>query len=148
VRKFRFRLKGLEDLKGAELDALRLEFAAAQAELKRLEGGLLTARATLEETYNEIMKLRCSRTDPLILICLESYTGVLRERIRQLRKDLTAQRQETAETRERLVGKHKEKKVLEIYRERKFDEYSKYLERELQKELDEAASHLKHEGLG
>ena len=145
MRTFKFRLKGLEDLRGAELDALRQEYAAAQAELRRLEDGLLTLRATLDDTYNEIMELRRTRTDPVILLSLEGYTMMLRRRIRQLTGEIATQRQEMAETRERLIGKHKEKKVLEKYRERKFDEYSQYIERELQKELDEAASHVKQE---
>ena len=145
MRKFRFRLQGLTNLKGAELDALRQEHANAQAELRRSEEELLNTRAALDATYSELMDLRIKQADPTILLSLESYSIVLREQILALQQRVARQRQDLAEAHERLVAKHKEKKVLEKYRERKFTEYSQNVERELQKELDEAASHVQQD---
>jgi len=127
-----------------ELDALRQAFAAAQAELWKTEGELIVARDTLDATYNELAELRIAQAEPLILLSLESYTGVLREQIRGLRQRITEQRQQLKEAQERVAEKHKEKKVLEKYRERKFIEYNANLEREIQQELDEIAQNMHH----
>jgi flagellar FliJ protein len=145
MRKFRFRLQGLANLKGAELDALRQEHAAAQAELRQTEGKLLATRAALDATYNELMELRLGQADPTILLSLESYCLVLRDQALALQQRVARQRHELAEAHERLVAKHREKKVLEKYRERKFTEYSQNVQRELQKEIDEAASHVQQD---
>lgn len=139
MRKFKFRLQGLEDIKGMELDALKQECAAAQTELHKSEHDLIEARAALDSTYAEIGELRRLQADPLILLSMESYTGVLREQIKALSQKVATQRNALAETREKLAGKHKEKKVLEKYHEKKFTEYSQLIEREMQKELDETA---------
>jgi len=144
MKKFKFRLEALENIKGMELDALRQAFAAAQAELWKTEGELIVARDTLDATYNELAELRIAQAEPLILLSLESYTGVLREQIRGLRQRITEQRQQLKEAQERVAEKHKEKKVLEKYRERKFIEYNANLEREIQQELDEIAQNMHH----
>lgn len=142
MRKFRFRLEGLESIKGMELDVLRQTFAAAQAGLLRTESELIVARDTLNATYNELMELRMTQTDPVILLSLESYTGVLREQIRSLRQQIAGQRRQLREAQQKVAEKHREKKVLEKYRDRKFDEYNQSAGRELQQELDETAQNM------
>ena len=139
MRRFKFRLEALENIKGMELDALRQAFAVARAELARTEGKLIVARDTLDATYNELAELRIAQVEPLILLSLESYTGVLREQIRSLRQKIADQRRQLREAQEKLAAKHKEKKVLEKYRERRLAEYNVDLEREIQQELDEIA---------
>jgi flagellar export protein FliJ len=147
MRKFRYRLQGLEDIKGMELDALRQAYASAREELRRSEQELLNLRAALDSTYSELMDLRIAQTDPLILLSLESYAAALREQIRAVAQRIADQRAAPQEARENLALKRKEKKVLEKYRERKLTEYGKYVEREMQKELDETAAniHLRRE---
>ena len=142
MRKFKYRLQGLENIKGMELDALRQALATAQEKLRRSEEELINLRAALDTTYNELTELRIAQTDPLILISLESYTGVLREQIRAVAQRVTDQREALREAQQHLAEKRKEKKVLEKYRERKLAEYNQYAEKELQKELDETAGNI------
>lgn len=142
MRKFKYRLQGLENIKGMELDALRQAFASAREELRRSEQELLSLRAALDNTYSELMELRIAQTDPLILLSLESYAATLREQIRAVAQRIADQRAALQEARENLALKRKEKKVLEKYRERKLTEYWRYVEREMQKELDETAANI------
>jgi len=150
MRKFKYRLQGLEDIKGMELDALRQAYAAAQRELRRCEQELLNLRAALDYTYSELMELRIAQADPLILLSLESYAAALREQIRAVSQRIADQRASLQEARDKLAQKRKEKKVLEKYRERKLADYRQYVERETQKELDETAAsiHLRGDHLG
>jgi flagellar protein FliJ len=140
MRKFQFRLQGLENIKGMELDSLRQEYAQQQAELRRREQELLSARDSLNSTYVEFIKHKLNHTDPVMMLSLESYTLVLRDQLTACQAGVARQRQELSQARERLTNKHKEKKVLEKVHERQFTKYSQYVERELQKELDETAS--------
>lgn len=142
MRKFKYRLEGLENIKGMELDALRQALATAQEKLRRSEEELINLRAALDNTYNELGELRIAQADPLILISLESYTGVLREQIRAVAQRISDQRNALREAQQHLAEKRKEKKVLEKYRERKLAEYNQYAEKELQKELDETAGNI------
>lgn len=140
MRKFAFRLQGLENIKGLELDSLCQELAAAQAELRRAEEDLLTAREALNSAYNELADLRTKRAEPMILLSLESYTGVLRDQQAACGERVARLTCNLRDARERLAEKRKEKKVLEKYRERQFTKYSQYVQRESQKELDETAT--------
>ena len=140
MRKFKFRLQGLENIKGMELDTLRQEYAQQQAELRKREQELLSTRDNLNSTYAEFIKHKLGQADPVMLLSLESYTMVLRDQLSACQAGVAKQRQELASARERLTSKHKEKKVLEKFHERQFTKYSQYVDRELQKELDETAS--------
>jgi len=139
MKKFRFKLQRLEDVKETELDRLRMETAAAERALSQAQQDLAASRHTLEQTYDELSRLRQRQSDPLILLSLESYTAILRDSIRRCSQAVLERSKELAESRQRLTDKHQEKKLLEKVRERKFSEYSLYLERENQKELDETA---------
>jgi flagellar export protein FliJ len=147
MRKFRFRLQNLENIRGMELDALRQAMANAQAGLRRAEEELLDARAALDSTYNEVAQLRLERADPMLLLSLESYTGVMRDQVLACAQQVARRKAELRAARERLVAKHKEKKVLEKFRERQHLKYSQYVERETQKELDETAKSSHRPGL-
>jgi flagellar export protein FliJ len=146
VRKFRFRLQGLESIRGMELDALRQAYAAAQAELRQAEENALDARQALENAYVELAALRLSNADAMLLLSLESYALVMRDQVLACAQQVARRRLELREARERLVAKHREKKVLEKYRERQHQKYSRYVERESQKELDEAAKNVRKQG--
>ena len=113
MRKFKFRLQGLEDIKGMEVDALRQAFAAAREELKRSEGNLLNARAAQDSTYHELAIERTAQADPLILLSLESYGVLLRDQVRALTQKVAQQRRELQAAQDRLAAKYKEKKALE-----------------------------------
>lgn len=130
-----------------ELDALRQAMASAQAGLRRAEEELLDARAALDTSYNEVAQLRLERADPMLLLSLESYTSVMRDQVLACSQQVARRKAELHAARERLVAKHKEKKVLEKYRERQHLRYSQYVERETQKELDETAKNSHQAGL-
>ncbi len=144
MRKFHFRLQQLENIRGMELDALRQALANAQAELRRAEEELLDSRAALDNAYNEVGQLRLSHADPMLLLSLESYAGIMRDQVLACAQSVARRKAELREARERLVAKHKEKKLLEKYRERQHLSYSLYTERETQKELDETAKNAHH----
>lgn len=140
MRKFKFRLQGLENIRGMELDSMRQEYTLQQEELRNSEQELLHTRDGLNAAYNELAELRCQGMEPMIVLSLESYTQVLKSQLNACHKRVAGQRQALAAARERLTEKHKEKKVLEKFRERQHSRHSQYVERELQKELDETAS--------
>ena len=139
MRRFKFRLATLESLKGMELDQLKQQLAAAHAELRKAEQAWLSTRDALNEAYNELAAVRTKRTDSVILLSLESYTVLLRQQLTARATAVAQQKKALAEAQARLSAKHKEKKVLEKYRERQLAKYSQYVERETQKDLDEAA---------
>jgi len=142
MRKFNFRLGSLENIKAQELDEMRLKLAEVQGELRRAERDLLNTREALAATYEELADLRQRRTEPLLLLSLESYTSVLRGQQAAQAERVAKQKRELAEARERLAEKHKEKKVLEKYRERQFAKHAAQAQREEQLELDETAKNL------
>lgn len=142
MRKFRFRLQGLENIRGMELDQLRLALAEAQGQLRQAEGELLEARAALDNAYGELIRLRLEQADPVILISLESYAQVMRDQVMACAQNVARRKQALHEARERLTVKHREKKVLEKFRERQFLRYSLETERETQKGLDETAKNV------
>jgi flagellar export protein FliJ len=144
MRKFHFRLQQLENIRGMELDALRQALANAQADLRRAEEELLNSRSALDNAYNEVAQLRLKRADPMILLSIESYAGIMRDQVLACAQSVARRKAELREARERLVAKHKEKKVLEKFRERQHQSYSQYVERETQKELDETAKNAHH----
>ena len=139
MKKFQYRLAKLENIKGLEVDGLRLELAEAQAVLSKFEQELINYRESLDNTYTELIGLRMTKTDPLFLLCLESYAGIVREQITKSTQMIATQRQELAGRRDKLVEKHKEKKILEKYRERQAAKHSQTVERLAQNELDEVA---------
>lgn len=143
MRKFRFRLQQLENIRGMELDALRQALAKAQAELRRAEEELLASREALDNAYNEVAQLRLGHADPMLLLSLDSYAQIMRDQVLACAQSVARRKAELREARERLVAKHKEKKVLEKYRERQHQTYSQYIERETQKELDETAKNIR-----
>jgi len=141
MRKFRFRLQSLENIKGLELDTLRQQLAKKQAAVRSAEQSLLAIRDALNDAYNELAKLRSEgRTDSTLLLSLESYTVLLRDQLRAQAQRVMQLRREMEEARGLLLTKHREKKVLEKYRERQLAKYSLNVEREEQKQLDETAS--------
>lgn len=142
MRKFRFRLQSLENIRGMELDALRQALASAQADLRRAEQELHDARAALDNTYNEVAQMRLKQADSMLLLGLESYAGVMRDQVLACAQQVARRKQELHEARQRLVAKHKEKKVLEKFRERQHLKHSLYFAREEQKEIDETAKHM------
>lgn len=136
-------MQTLENIKGLELDALQQQLAEKQAALRSAEQQLLAIRDALNDSYNELARMRSAgRTDPAILLSLESYSMLLRDQLRAQSQRVMQLRREMEEARGLLVQKHKEKKVLEKFHERKFAQYSQYVERELQKQLDETASNV------
>jgi len=139
MRKFRFRLKTLENLRGMELDSLRQQLAQAQEGLRIAEQALLDAREALNNAYDELMQLRLAQADPTILLSLERYAMIMRDQAVACAQNVARRRQELREARERLTAKRREKKVLEKVRERQFAKYSQYVARQTQKEIDEAA---------
>lgn len=146
MREFKFRLKGLEDIKGMEFDALRQAFAAARKELRLTEGELLEARAALDAAYDELARERLAQADPLLLLSLEGYAVLLRDQVRALTHKAAQQRRQLRDAQERLAQKYKEKKALEKFHQRRLTEYSQYVERELQKELDEIGQNMHQAG--
>ena len=142
MKKFKYRLEKLENIKGLEVDGLRQELAEAQAQLRKLEQELINFRASLDDTYTELMGLRITQTDPLFLLSLESYASILRDQITKSMQLIATGRQELSERRDKLVKKHKEKKVLEKYRERQELKHSQTNDRLNQSELDEAAQNV------
>jgi flagellar FliJ protein len=143
MKAFRFRLASLENIKGLQLDELRQALAQRQLAARAAEDRLLSLRAALDETYVALAQERIKQPDPAVLMSFESYSSLLRGQIQMQAVRVMELRREMELAQKRLVAKHREKKVLEKLRERQHAEYSQIEQREHQKELDEAASHVK-----
>ncbi|MCH7472492.1 hypothetical protein IIA79_06020 [bacterium] len=139
MQRFSFRLEKLESVRGMELDAMRQAMAEAEQRLRQAEEELLMSRNTLELAYDELMKLRLCNADPVVLLSLETYACKRHEHAEGCLRRVDEQGQALLQARDRLTGKHKEKRVLEKYRARQFTEYSRLAGRQDQRELDEAA---------
>lgn len=141
MRKFRFKLGRLEQVKGLELDGLRLALSVAEQAHKQAVDELEEARAALESSYDELARQRAEGVSGAMLQSLESYSMLMREQIRQAAERVIQREAELREARERLSAKLQEKKALEKMREREFKLYSLELERHEQSEFDETAKH-------
>jgi flagellar export protein FliJ len=140
MKKFRFRLKSLEELRSAEVDAARQAMLAAQEELRRAEQRLVTLRESIEKSYGEIARMRSERADAAMVLSIEAYCSLLRQQEQRQQMEVQRLSRRFSELRDELAERHKDKRVLEKYRERLKEEHGLQMALHMQNELDETAS--------
>jgi len=145
VSAFRFRLERFLEIRRAKEEVAQREFAraagAAAEETRRLA-------ALLAEEEDSKRASRERRRGPLDLAALrlqEGYLSAVDRRVRASRERLLELQRAEGEKRQALVEAMKAVKVLERFRERKLAEWTRSLDREERKVLDEAA-HAGREG--
>lgn len=142
MRKFRFKLGRLEAVKGIELSSLQQAVAAAEQAHRQALGELEDARIALEQSYDELARLRAAGHSGALLASTESYGLLMREQVKLASERVIQREAELRAAREALTAKHQEKKALEKVRERQYQLYSLELERHNQSELDETAKNV------
>jgi flagellar FliJ protein len=139
MKRFRFRLASLENIRRMQVDELRQVLAKQQAALRKAEDELLSQRAALDDTYNGIAQERTNNPDTAVLASFEAYAGMLRKGMQMQAYRVLELRRELDLAQRRLIEKYREQKVLGKLRERQHAQHSLKLERDTQHELDEAA---------
>jgi len=140
VKRFRFRLQKLVEVRRLKEDALRQELARAQEALEReraVLGKLAGARgATLEE-------LRASvggRLDVEWIAAYHRYLGFLAHRIREQGAVVDRLAREEAAKREALIAARRARMVVEKLKERAYARYREEIGRMEQAFLDEVGT--------
>ncbi|MEZ5339743.1 MAG: flagellar FliJ family protein [bacterium] len=139
MKKFRYRFASLENVRGLELDNLRMELRGAQQKLEEALEQQQNMLGELEQSYDEIARLRASRGVALLQESLGSYTALLKRRLQDQAGLIEKRRNELEQVQQLVSEKHQETRVLEKHRERQFGAYLQEMERDMQRELDETA---------
>jgi flagellar protein FliJ len=145
VSAFRFRLERFLDIRRAKEDVAQREFARAAREAREETGRLAALLAEEEESKRASRERRRGPLDLAALRLQEGYLSAVDRRVRASRERLLELGRAEAEKRRALVEAMKAVKVLERFRERKLAEWTRSLDREERKVLDEAA-HAGREG--
>jgi len=137
--KFSFNLEPLLDYRKRLEELSKKDFAEAAAQLREEEERLVGLRRTYREASEEVDELKTSgRTHELGLYA--AYLARLKTTIAGQEKAIEEARGELERRRGELLEATKEKKVVEVMRERSFEAFRKRERRRDQKETDELAT--------
>ena len=139
MKRFSYRFSGLQGVRGIELDNLRMDMISAQRMLEEAELELQRLRTELENSYDEIARLRKHRGSHVLMQSMEGYGAQLHHKLQDQTGRIMRCRHELEQARHRVSEKHLETKVLEKHREKQFELHLKDMERDMQRELDESA---------
>jgi flagellar export protein FliJ len=144
MKKFNYRLRGIEDFRKERLRTVQKELRKIrdefQSEKKTL--GLLTDqredyRARLKDKSHAFLELN-------ELNWYKEYLYLLEEKIKEKKQNLKKLRQNLIQLKKLTKKREKEKKTLERNRLTKFTQFLSELRKEEQKELDEVSRALSH----
>ncbi|MCB1186490.1 flagellar FliJ family protein [bacterium] len=142
MKRFSYRFEGLQNVRGIELDNLRMDMRSIEHQLELAQLQLHEMQAELETSYEEIARLRASRGGTVMLESLNGYTALLRHRLQEQNGLIARRQHELEQARLRVSEKHRETKVLEKHREQQFGIYLQDMERDMQREMDESAGNM------
>jgi len=145
VSGFRFRLERFLEIRRAKEDVAQRELARAALAVREETLRLTALLAEEEECRRASRDLRRGPLDLAALRLGEDYRSAMDRRVRDSRERLLELGRAEAGKRLALVEAMKAVKVLERLRERKLAEWTRSVEREERKVLDEAA-HAGREG--
>lgn len=140
MKKFRFTLQSLYDVKLTIKDKLQAEYAEAEAAWR----AALERQLGLERLYEEEIAAFEARAREGVtaseLTRAAAYHEDLRERIQRAKAETARTSKIMSEKREELVAVHKEIKVLERLQEKQYAGYLKELEKDEAKVMDSILS--------
>jgi len=144
MKKFNYRLRGIEDFRKEHLRSVQVELRKIRDEFKSEKEalGLLTDqredyRARLKDKSHAFLELN-------ELNWYKEYLHLLEKKIEEKKQDLKILRQNLIQLKKLTKKREKEKKTLERNRLSKFTQFLAELRKEEQKELDEVSRALSH----
>ena len=147
MKKFRWRLQRLLDLKVRQEDMLRAELVTLMEKTAALRGRIMMLRAMLRSGAMEIRSLPADQQVAAQRQFLE-YAPVRDRQIVRLREQLDLFEQERKNKMDELARLRKFRKGLERLREKAADDHARRLDREEQKFLDESSNQVMYRKKG
>ncbi len=138
MKKFNFRLQKLLDIRERKEREIQYELSkvmARQNQERQKQEELRSSIAEEQRRFSE--KLRKGKFSSHEAIMFEKYVDISLRAIETAQKRIEAMEPEILEIRGRLVEASKQKKVVERLKERKFEEYTYEVNREIAKESDD-----------
>ncbi|NLG79667.1 MAG: flagellar export protein FliJ [Firmicutes bacterium] len=140
MRRFRFRLQKLLEVRRLKEDALRQELARAQEALQREKAVLERLGAAHGATLEELRASVGGTLDVQWIAAYHRYLGFLAHRIEEQRAVVDRAAREEAAKREALIAARRARKVVEKLKERAYARYCEEVAREEQAFLDEVGT--------
>lgn len=144
MKKFSYRLRGIEDFRNERLNAalrelkkVRDAFKSEKESLNILSDQREDYQARLKDKSNAFLELN-------ELNWYKEYLHLLEEKIKEKKQNLIKIRQNLIKLKKLTQKREKEKKTLERNRLSKFTQFLTELKKEEQKELDEVSRALSH----
>ncbi len=140
MKKFKFRLQRVIDVRKTKENECQRELSLSKEELKRHEEELEQEMAESSESEKKLRKALKQKINAGGLAALHDYTTWTNKKV-QLQSDRTeVQRLEVNLKRKTLIQASKEKKVLERLKEKRFAEHQDQQKKEDQAFMDELGS--------
>ncbi|MCG0237971.1 MAG: flagellar export protein FliJ [Firmicutes bacterium] len=139
MKRFRFRLQRLLDLREQEVDAARRELAAARQAVATAEAGLRTVEGLVRRRLDDAARQEALGSPALDFVLRRLQIAGLLRTLAEARAGLEAARQVEAERRQELVAALGRARTLERLRDRRREEWRAEAARAEQAELDELA---------
>lgn len=140
MRKFVFNLDRLERVRGIEQDRAAQTLSRREASRIECERTLAACKTELARCYDGRRPLPGETLSAEMLLALDQYGQVAKILVKKAEETLTSAVLDEAAARTALLERSRERKVVEKYRERRFEAYRVESLREEQKELDDSAS--------
>ena len=141
MKKFRWRLQRLLDVRGKQEDALRAELMGLTEQIAALRGRILMEKTVLR---TRLIDLRQTAAEKRI-VCQQSFmdcVAVVDDRIAGFQDDLNILEQNRKEKTEAIMAIRKFRKALEQLRAKALDDYTSELNSETQKHQDENVNNV------
>ncbi len=135
VKKFKFRLEKLLKIKKQEEKQLQGEFFNLKNELYEIERKIEKKKKEIDNSFLLLKKEKRSGVD--FIEKWQRYISLLKSEKRKLENQKNQKNTEVQEKMNELLEKIKERKSVEILREKKFQAYLKELNKEEQNFIDE-----------
>ncbi|MCR4402726.1 MAG: flagellar export protein FliJ [Firmicutes bacterium] len=140
MKRFRFRLEKLLEVRRLRENALQQDLARAQEALRREKGVLETLGAARGATLEALRANVCGTLNVQDIAAYYRYLGFLAHRIEEQRAVVERAAREEAAKRDALIAARRRRKVVEKLRERAYARYREGILREEQAFLDEVGS--------
>ncbi|MFO7171559.1 MAG: flagellar export protein FliJ [Bacillota bacterium] len=139
MKRFRFRLQRLLDLREQEVDAARRQLAAARQAVAAAEAGLRTVESLVRRRLDDAARQEALGSPALDFVLRRLQIAGLLRTLAEARAGLEAARQVEAGRRQELVAALGRARTLERLRDRRREEWRAEAARAEQAELDELA---------
>jgi len=148
MKRFHFRLARVLEMREHEVEACRVAFLAAQAELASAQGGVTSAQQVAAESTAALRERSAAGLSSIELLASQAGAGRRYAEIRVAEYEARREAGKVEAARSKLVEARMRARALEHLRERALEQHRAEVNRVEQAELDEVSSRTVRVALG